>query len=202
MRSELPSEMAGPSQLRFQPGQQFLQRERFHQIIVGAAAQALDTILQAAACGKHQDGNWIVAVPQLTQQLQAVAVRQPEVQDQARVERGSKDRACFLQRRKHVGLVAGRLQALAQELGKLLVVLDDQQSHISPPDGPIALAMRRFRAPRKYLAVPRKHAHFGGTRGFPGAESPWGPQATGMGEKPGQSCWNQAISATNPLICS
>src|SRR6202521_4524093 len=47
-------QMAGPAQLRFQPRDQFLQRERLHQIVVRAAAQAVNPIMQAAARGKDR----------------------------------------------------------------------------------------------------------------------------------------------------
>ena len=40
----------------------------------------------------------------------------------------------LLDGRQHVGLVARRFQALRQQLGELLIVFDDQQSHSGSPD--------------------------------------------------------------------
>ena len=133
MRSELPSRLPGPPQLRLQPRDQFLQRERLHQIIVGAAAQALHAIVQAAARGQHQHRNRIVALPDLAQQREPVAVGQAEVEDQGGIERRAEHGARFLDRRQHVGLIAGRPQALCQQLGELLIVFDDQQPHHGHP---------------------------------------------------------------------
>ena len=44
--------------------------------------------MQAAAGGEHQDGNRIVAMPELAQQLQPVAVGQPKVENERGVEGG------------------------------------------------------------------------------------------------------------------
>jgi hypothetical protein len=58
-------QVPGPPQLRFQPGDQLFERERLHEIIVRTAAQALDTVVKAAARGQYEDGNRIVEVPYL-----------------------------------------------------------------------------------------------------------------------------------------
>ena len=121
--------MTGPPQLRFEPRDQFLQRKWFHQIIVGAAAQALDPILNAAACGEDQHRDRIVSVPYFAQHRQTVAVGQSEVEDQGRVMRREQNAGRLFDRGQHVGLVARVLQALYQEIGEFFIVFDDQQPH-------------------------------------------------------------------------
>src|SRR6266851_355266 len=128
-------QVARPAQLRFQPGDQFLQRERLHQVVVGAAAQAMNAVLQAAARGQDHDRNGVVLLPYLAQQLQSVAVGQAEVEDQGRIKGPAENAPGVLDRRQDVGLIACRLQALCQELSELLVIFNDQQSHPGPSKG-------------------------------------------------------------------
>ena len=56
-------QVARPAQLRFQPRDQFLQRERLHEVVVSPAAQAMDTVVQAAPRGQNQDRDRVVALP-------------------------------------------------------------------------------------------------------------------------------------------
>src|SRR5665213_3031813 len=128
-----PEQVAGPPQLGFQPRNQFLQCERLHQIIVRAAAQAVNAVMQAAARGEDQNRNGVVSVPNLAQQSKAVTVRQSEVQDEGGVERRQKDACCFFDGGQDVCLIAGRSQALCQEFGQLLIVFHDQQPHPQRP---------------------------------------------------------------------
>ena len=125
-------QLTRPPQLRFQPRNQLLKRERLHQIIVGAAAQSVDPIVQAAAGGEHEDGDRIVAMTEFAQQLKAIAVGEPEVENQRGVERGLQDASRLFDVGQSVRLIARGLQALGQELRQLFVVFDDQQTHIRP----------------------------------------------------------------------
>ena len=134
MRRLRAEQLAGPAQLRFQPRNQLLQRERLHQIVVGAAAQAMHAVMQAAARGQNQHRNRVVALSDLAQQLEPVAVRQSEVENEGGIERRREHGARFLDGRQDVGLVARRFQSLRQQLGELFIVFDDQQSHSGSPD--------------------------------------------------------------------
>ena len=71
-------QLAGTPQLRFEPRNQFLQRERFDEIVIGSAAQALNAILQPAPGGQNQHRDRIVSMPKLAQELKTVAVGQSE----------------------------------------------------------------------------------------------------------------------------
>src|ERR1035437_3467541 len=93
--------------------------------------------MQPTTRGEDEARNWIVSVLYLAQECQAIAVRQSQVEDESGVESRSKNSTCFFKGRQHVGFVARRLQSLAQKLGKLLVVFDDQQSHIPLPNSPM-----------------------------------------------------------------
>ena len=73
-------------QLSFQPCNELLKRKWLDQIVVSAAAQSLNAIVQSAAGGKHQDGNRIVAISEFAQQCQAVSVGQSEIEDESGVE--------------------------------------------------------------------------------------------------------------------
>src|SRR5579871_6656769 len=70
----IAEQMARPAQLRFQPRDQFLQRERLDEIVVGAATQALNAVIEAAAGGQDQHWDGVVAVANLAQQLEPIAV--------------------------------------------------------------------------------------------------------------------------------
>ncbi len=141
MRRSNCQQVAGPPQLRLQPRHQFLQRERLHQVVVGAAAQAMNPVVQAAARGQDQNRDRIVGAPDLAQQLEPVAVGQAEVENQRGVKGAPQNAARLFDRRQDVGLVARGPQALHQEFGKFLIILDDQQSHCCYPTVPPGLAL-------------------------------------------------------------
>jgi hypothetical protein len=126
-RSELPSRL--PGRRNWASSRAISSSNANGFTIVGTAAQALDAVLEAATRGQNHDGNWIVSMSQVAQQCQPIAIGQAEIQDEGRVKSRSKNRTCLLERGQHIGFVARRLQALGQQSGKLLVVLDDQQSH-------------------------------------------------------------------------
>jgi hypothetical protein len=52
----------------------FFQRERLYQIVVGATAQTTDAIMESTACGEYQHRHWIFAMPEFSQNRQAVAI--------------------------------------------------------------------------------------------------------------------------------
>src|SRR5215471_7253750 len=69
-------QLAGAPQQRFQPGQQLFERKRLDEIVIGAAAQPSDAILQASTGGEHQNRQRILAPPYLSQDREAVAIGQ------------------------------------------------------------------------------------------------------------------------------
>ncbi len=128
-------QLSGPAQQRFQTGDQLLERERLHQIIVGAAAQPLHPILHAAAGGEHEHRQGILAVADLAQDGEPIVVRQAEIEHQGGVAGGRQRRARLVGSGQHIAVEARFTQAVGQQLGQLLVILDDQQSHRCVPGG-------------------------------------------------------------------
>ena len=72
--------MRGPAQQGPQAGQQLLEREGFREIVVGAAVEAGDPIGELAARREHEHRHHIAAGAQLRNEREAVAVRQPPVE--------------------------------------------------------------------------------------------------------------------------
>ena len=69
---------AAPGQ-RLQPRQQFQERERLDQVVVGAVVQAADAVLDAVARGQHDDRR-LAHAAQGPQHREAVHARQHRVQ--------------------------------------------------------------------------------------------------------------------------
>jgi hypothetical protein len=69
-----------PAQQRAHARQQLLALERLDQVVIGARIQPLHTRLQRVACGQDQDRHVIVGA-QLARHLDAVELRQPEIED-------------------------------------------------------------------------------------------------------------------------
>src|SRR5882724_282435 len=55
-----------PTQRGTHACEQFRQLKRFGQVVVGAGVESAHTILGAAACGEHDDGNVVACLAQLT----------------------------------------------------------------------------------------------------------------------------------------
>src|SRR6516162_9754785 len=117
-------QLAGTPQQRFQAGQQLFERKRLDEIVVGAAAQSTDAILQASTGGEHQNRQRVLTPPYLSQDREAVAIGQPEVENHGGIA-GRRYRGLSLgRRRQEVDFITCRSETLGQELRKLLVVLD------------------------------------------------------------------------------
>src|SRR5215471_5885464 len=117
-------QLAGTPQQRFQAGQQLLERKRLDEIVIGAAAQPADPILQASTGGENQHRYRIFAPTYLSQDREAVSVGQPEVEHHGGVT-GRRYRGVSLARRRQkVGFITCRLETLGEEMRKLLVVLN------------------------------------------------------------------------------
>lgn len=72
---------------RLQARRHFGQRERLAQIIVGAALQPADSLLQRVAGGEDQDRHVLPGLAPLAQQIQTVEARQAEIEDHRVVRR-------------------------------------------------------------------------------------------------------------------
>src|SRR4051794_17882297 len=117
------------AQQRAQAGQQLLALEGLEQVVVGARVQALDARLQRVAGGEHEDRH-VVGLAQPAGHVHAVELGQPEVEDDE-VGHEVVGRA---EGRLAVGgdarLVALEAQRALQDLGDVLVVLDDEDARL------------------------------------------------------------------------
>ena len=119
----------GAAQQRAHPGQQFFQRERLGQIVVGAGIEAGDPLGHRVAGGEHQDGQVVAGAAELTAHLEAVQPRHhhvehdrvgPIVGDQ--IERFD----AVLGQRDGVAVEGKRA---AQRLAHRAIVVNDKYSH-------------------------------------------------------------------------
>src|SRR5580693_4145637 len=125
-------QLAGTAQDRFQARHQFFQCKRLDQIVVGTAAQATDAVIHTVARGQHQHRQRILAMPDVAQNRQAVAVRQAKIEDQGGI----------IDRRQGALRLAGIIddirrisrgqKSLGHEFSKLDIVLYNQKSHVIP----------------------------------------------------------------------
>ena len=140
----------GAAQQGADPREQLAEREGLDEIVVGAGVEPLDLVLDGVARRQHQDLRAHAAGAQLAAELEAVArAGQQQVEDDE-IRSG---RADALQRRVGVaGDVDGVAllgQALLEELGDPLLVLDDENLHddvllrTAVPPGPRAFRNER-----------------------------------------------------------
>ena len=118
------------AQERAQPGEQLLALERLDEVVVGAGVEALDARLDRVARGEHEDRH-VVGGAQAPRDLDAVELRQPEVEDHevGVVGRGLVERGLAVAGDAHV--VAVQPQRALEDLGDLVVVLDDEHPGIA-----------------------------------------------------------------------
>ena len=130
-----------PPQQRPDPRQQLLALERLDQVVVGAAVEPADPVLGLGSRRQHQDRHVAVGA-QPPADLDPVHARQPEVEhDQVRNEaRGGVERLDPVAGSPH--LVALVAQRAPQDVGDLLVVLDDQHP---PADQVAPVRIRKHR---------------------------------------------------------
>src|SRR4051794_16446230 len=119
-----------PPQQRAQAGQQLLALEGLDEVVVGARVEALDARLDRVARGEHEDRH-VVGRAQPARDLDAVELRQPEVEDHevGVVGGGLVERRLAVAGDAHV--VAVQAQGALEDLGDLVVVLDDEHPWIA-----------------------------------------------------------------------
>jgi hypothetical protein len=115
---------------RAQAREQLLALEGLDEVVVGPGVEALDARLERVARGEHEDRH-VIGRPQPPRDLDAVELRQPEVEDD---EVGVEGRR-LVQRGLAVAgdahLVTLQAQGALEHLGDLLVVLDDEHARVA-----------------------------------------------------------------------
>ncbi|GCC48704.1 hypothetical protein chiPu_0032583, partial [Chiloscyllium punctatum] len=124
--------IGGPAQQRAQPCQQFLERERFAEIIVRAAVKARDPVRELAAGGQHQHRHGVAAGAQFRNQRQPVAVRQLPVEHDRIVASCGGDRLGFRQIRRVIHQHVVTRECRTQRCDHFRLVLHQQHAHSSP----------------------------------------------------------------------
>ena len=127
--------LAGPvgaraPQERAQPCQQLLERERLHEVVVGARVQALHAVADADAGGQHQDRRAVAVGAEAAGHLEPVDAGHEHVEQQ-RVGRLGRD---LVQRLAAVGreldLVALEHERALERSADCGLVVDHEDAHV------------------------------------------------------------------------
>ena len=116
------------AQQRPQAREQLLALERLDEVVVGADVEPLDARLERVARGEHQDRHVVAVLAQAARDVDAVEPREPEVEH----DQVGQERVRLVERLHAVGgeldVVAVEAQRALQDVGDLLVVLDDEHA--------------------------------------------------------------------------
>ena len=123
----------GPSRQRMQPCQQFLERERLDQVIVGAGIQRLDAVADPVARGQHQHPRTRAARRQRAQHAEAVQPRQAEIEHHEIVAVPGQEPVGLHPVAGDVHREAGRAQAARERAAQAFRILDQEQLHVQRP---------------------------------------------------------------------
>ena len=120
--------VAGPPQQRLDAGQQLHRLERLHQIVVGAELQADDAVHDLTARGEHQDGRGDPALAQRAAYIEAVALRQHDVEHHEIEGARERARQAQLAVARGFDVVALRCQPIAQRELQAGLVFHEQHA--------------------------------------------------------------------------
>jgi len=109
--------------------QQLRERERLHEVIVGAELQALDAVLHRIARGEEEHGHLLPALPDGRDHRPAVAAGEHDVQHDQIIGAGLEEAEAFIAAGGGVDDVAMLGHALLEVGGRFRVVFDDQYLH-------------------------------------------------------------------------
>ena len=104
--------------------------EWLDEVVVGAAVEAGDAVLERVARGQYQNGRLQSAGTNRAQNLQAVPPGETEIEKHGIERFGVDPKERRFARAFHDHVVLFSLEPLAQSVGDLLLVLDDQDSHL------------------------------------------------------------------------
>ena len=121
------------TQQAIQPRRQFGEGKRFRQVVIGAAAQALDALLDIAERGQDQGRGAVAAGAQGAQQFQAFQARQHAVEHQRVVVLVGRQVQTVRAGGGVIDAVPGLAQALGDELGDQGFIFDQQHAHWITP---------------------------------------------------------------------
>jgi len=116
----------GSSQQGFGAGNELDGCKRLDQIVVRSDIQSDDAVLYCVARGQHQDRNVIACGAQVGEQVDAVTIRQTEIQDRSVIDRKGECLPRIDIQRNDVNRESGPLQGGLKDLRDARLVLDDQ----------------------------------------------------------------------------
>src|SRR5690606_35737059 len=108
------------------PGEQLLEPERLGHVVVGAALQAGDGVVDRGARGEDDHGQCRAALPEPAQHGEAVDVGQPDVEHEELEVPAQRQDQRLLAGRHRGGGVPGGTQPLGDERGDPRLVLGDE----------------------------------------------------------------------------
>ena len=124
----------GTAQQRPQPRHQLGERERLHQVIVGAALETVDALRHPIACRQDEDRYVVAARAQIGENVVAATAGHHHVEDHG-AEAGARDRGERVPRRCRRGDLEPRAgEPGAQRLGRRGIVLEKQNVHAASSD--------------------------------------------------------------------
>ena len=109
--------------------QQLGERERLDEVVVGAAVETCDAVLQRVARGEHQDRRLHALAAQRRQDLQAIAPGQTQIQEDEIERLGRHPEEGVLAGTFDDDVVAFAFEPFAQGVGHFQFVFDDEHSH-------------------------------------------------------------------------
>lgn len=112
-----------------QAGEEFGEGEGLGEVIVAALFKAADAIVDGTACGEDEDGCANAGLAQAEDEVDAVHVRQAEVDDEDVIGVGGGEAFRGFAVRRHVHNVAGLSQSLTEKGLDIVLVLNQQEAH-------------------------------------------------------------------------
>ena len=129
---------------RVQSSGELLDVKRFGQIIVRAKVEAVEPLVQSAAGGAENHRHCRMPLPQVTQDAQAVAARQHDVEDNGIVTSRRGERKTFVAVIAEIHDKTLRFESLSQQAAKLLVIFHHEDFHAASLMPPANGVERKF----------------------------------------------------------
>src|SRR5215813_3620939 len=120
---------ATAAQERADAREEFRERERLHEIIIGPAVEPTHAIVDGVLRGEDQDRGLQPAFAQRRQDLDPIAMGEHEIEHDAIEGLVVHEEEPFLPRGRDADVVVLRLEPLPERFRDLLFVLDDRDAH-------------------------------------------------------------------------
>ena len=120
------------AQQRLDAHDQLGECERLGEVVVGAGLKIVNLVLGGAARRQDQDGHALVGSPDPAQHFLTGELRQHQIEDDQIVFVSLRELPATQAILGHIDRIALRAQRPRHELGNLLLVFHQQQSHGSP----------------------------------------------------------------------